>query len=224
MEPTLIPQQPAAAAGDNFRYEQQLYAVGRSAVAGVDEAGRGPLAGPVVAAAVILPPDSETSLWVDSKTLSPKKLLLRRDALLDSGAETAVGIGSVEEIDRINILQASLLAMKRAVANLRRPPDYLLVDGRFPIPVATAQLPLVKGERRSASIAAASIIAKTWRDQLLNELHRQYPQYNFAAHKGYPTREHREAIKRYGPCPAHRRTYKGVKEYVETQPASRSLR
>lgn len=207
--------------GDNFAIERYLYASSWQAVAGTDEAGRGPLAGPVVAAAVILPHRGETSLWVDSKKLSPKKLLLLRSVLMESDAFIGIGVSSVTEIEQINILQASLLAMERAVLNLSTQPDCLLVDGKFPTHMQLPQLPLIKGESRSASIAAASIIAKTHRDQLLCELHEQYPQYNFAQHKGYPTREHRNAIKKYGICPAHRLTFKGVKEYVDTAPAPR---
>jgi ribonuclease HII len=216
-----IPHQFLQATGDNFALEKHLYASSWQTVAGTDEAGRGPLAGPVVAAAVILPRRGETSLWVDSKKLSHKKLLLLRNILIESDAIIGVGVCSVIEIDQLNILQASLLAMERAVLNLSIPPDCLLVDGKFPTHMQLPQLPLIKGESRSASIAAASIIAKTHRDQLLCELHEKYPQYNFAQHKGYPTREHRNAIKKYGICPAHRRTFKGVKEYVDAAPAPR---
>lgn len=130
--------------------------------------------------------------------------------LIRIGAKIGVGIVSPAEIDRINILQASLLAMKQAMEALPVCPDFLLVDGKFPVPVAVAQQPLIKGDSRSASIAAASIVAKETRDRLMEEYHQQYPCYNFRQHKGYPTAAHRQAILEHGPCPIHRRSFKGV--------------
>ncbi|MDP3481252.1 MAG: ribonuclease HII [Desulfoprunum sp.] len=202
---------------DSFHHERILSVKGYRCVAGTDEAGRGPLAGPVVAACIVLPPDCDYSLYRDSKTLTHAKRLQLCSTLITIGASIGVGIVSVEIIDTINILRASLLAMKLAVDDLatRHPtPDFILVDGKFTLPSTIAQEALIKGDSRSASIAAASNIAKVQRDALMDELHVTFPQYNFARNKGYPTREHRLAIARYGPCPAHRRTFRGVKEFV----------
>jgi ribonuclease HII len=204
-------------AGDTFFYERHLIDHGFSAVAGVDEAGRGPLAGPVVAGCVVLTADCDYLLYDDSKKLSPRKRLDLYKVLLDSPAAVGVGIATAAEIDEINILQASLLAMKRAVnecfiqANVQ--PDFLLVDGKFPVPMPLAQQPLIKGESKSASIAASSIIAKVTRDGIMAEYHTKYPEYNFIQHQGYPTKAHRAAIAEYGPCPIHRKTFKGVSQF-----------
>ncbi len=202
---------------DTFFLERSLQQQGFSVVAGLDEVGRGPLAGPVVAAAVILPSTCRHHLFLDSKKLSPKKRQQLFDHLHEIPARIGIGIVSHSTIDKINILQASLLAMKRAVLELIMqgyPPDFLLVDGKFPIPMDIAQQPLIKGEGRSASIAAASIIAKVTRDRMMGELHMQYPHYNFIQNKGYPTREHRLAVREYGISPQHRLSFKGVKEFV----------
>lgn len=201
---------------DNFRYEKNLYSKGFVCVAGVDEVGRGPLAGPVIAACVVLPVDCKPKLFVDSKLISHKRRLELFDHLAEIGA--CIGIGSVSEktIDQINILQASLLAMKRATEKVTSPsPDYLLVDGKFSVPIMLPQETLVKGETRSGSIAAASIAAKVTRDEIMVKLHSQFPHYNFAKNKGYPTREHRDAVAKFGPCPHHRLSFKGVKEHVK---------
>lgn len=205
-------------ADTNFCYEQGLSARGFTYIAGSDEAGRGPLAGPVVAASVILPTDCNPSLFIDSKKLTHRRRVELHQLLIDSNAAIGVGIVSVEKIDQLNILQASLLAMRRSVEDLTsryHAPDYILVDGKFEIPLGTPQQALIKGESRSASIAAASIVAKVTRDGLMDELHEHYPLYNFRKHKGYPTREHREAIASFGPCGIHRRTFRGVKEFVK---------
>ncbi len=180
------------------------------APAGVDEAGRGPLAGPVVAAAVILPPGYSNPDIRDSKKLSPKQRerlypVIRRDAVA-----CAVALATAEEIDGVNILQASLLAMRRAVEALASPPDFLLVDGNRRIPCGISQETLVGGDGRCLSIAAASVLAKVERDRMMGEFDRIYPGYGFAVHKGYPTRDHFEAIRRLGPSPIHRRTFRGV--------------
>lgn len=190
---------------------------GYSVIAGADEVGRGPLAGPVVAAAVILPGKCQHDRFIDSKKLSPKKRQILFDHLYDIPAHIGIGVVSHKTIDTINILQASLLAMKRGVLQLVKqsvPPDFLLIDGKFPIPMDIHQKPLIKGETRSASIAAASIIAKVTRDRLMQELHHQFPQYNFSRNKGYPTKEHRRAVKKYGICPFHRKSFNGVKQFV----------
>lgn len=198
---------------DNFAFERSLYAGGFSRVAGCDEAGRGPLAGPVVAACVVLPITCAHVLFRDSKILTPTRRLELRNHLDDIGAAIGIGIVSEQHIDRINILQAALLAMKLAVLNLPgMAPGYILVDGKFPIPLCAPQKVLVKGESKSASIAAASIVAKVARDRIMESLHHQYPVYNFHRHKGYPTHEHRQAIIAHGPCPVHRMTFRGVRK------------
>ena len=191
-----------------WKYEHAALAEGYSLICGVDEAGRGPLAGPVCAAAVILPVDLEIEGLNDSKKLSDA----RRRALYDVIVEQAVayGIAMVDEktIDEINILQATFLAMRRAVEQLAVTPALALVDGnREPdfseIPVHT----IVKGDSLSANIAAASILAKVTRDRFMEEQDALYPQYGFAVHKGYGTRAHYDALRQYGPCPIHRRTF-----------------
>ena len=202
---------------DTFFLERSLQQQGYSVVAGLDEVGRGPLAGPVVAAAVILPRTCRHHLFLDSKKLSPTKRQQLFDHLHEIPARIGIGIVSHTTIDKINILQASLLAMKRSVHELSiqgYPPDFLLVDGKFPIPMDITQQPLIKGENRSASIAAASIIAKVSRDRMMAELHKQYPHYNFIQNKGYPTREHRLAVRKHGISPQHRLSFKGVREFV----------
>lgn len=206
----LFPPQPG---GDTFFHERRLHEHGLLRVAGVDEAGRGPLAGPVTAACVILPPDSDHSRWKDSKKLTPRRRERLYEELRSSDALIGIGIASAEEIDQLNIHRASLLAMRRAVETCGAHPDYLLVDGLFKVPVNLPQLALIKGESKSASIAAASIIAKVLRDRLMAEYHEQYPQYNFLQHKGYPTKAHRAAIAEHGPSPIHRRSFHGVREF-----------
>jgi len=199
---------------DLLYFERSLWDHGLDPVAGLDEVGRGCLAGPVVAAAVILSPNIHLPGVRDSKVLSSKQrevfnLAIREKAL-------AVSLAQVEsaEIDRINILRASLKAMAQAVDNLDLRPRALLIDGNQPIPHTLPQKTLVKGDQRSLSVAAASIVAKVFRDNLMEDMHRHYPHYNFASNKGYATLEHREAIKLYGCCPIHRKTFKGVREYT----------
>jgi ribonuclease HII len=199
---------------DLWIFEGQAYAQGFRTVAGVDEAGRGPLAGPVVAAAVVLDANHPIAGIDDSKKLTPKKRERLFDELQNQAVAVGVGLAGPDEIDRINILQASLLAMQRAVDDMRLQPDYLLIDGLFTIPSLLPQKPITKGDSRSASIAAASIVAKVTRDRLMQTYHATYPQYGFAGHKGYPTQAHKDAIRRFGCCPIHRRTFKGVYEYL----------
>ena len=208
---------PGFVESDTFAFERRLIEQGRTVVAGVDEAGRGPLAGPVVAACVILPGDCDFTIFKDSKKLSAKARQRLFVELTRIEALIGVGIVSPAEIDRINILQASLLAMKQAMEALPVSPDFLLVDGKFPVPVSVAQQPLIKGESRSASIAAASIIAKETRDRLMEEYHEKFPVYNFHQHKGYPTVAHRQAIREHGPCPIHRVSFKGVQDFIGEQ-------
>jgi len=190
------------------RFEEEAYQKGYRVIAGIDEAGRGPLAGPVVAAAVILPRGYCNAEITDSKKLSAKKReklygVIKEEAL-------AVGVGVVEplRIDQINILQATLMAMADAVEDLSLSPDYLLVDGLQRIPLDRSQKTVVKGDTLSVSIASASIIAKVSRDQIMEIYHRQFPQYNFLKNKGYGTRQHREAILAHGLSKIHRRSFK----------------
>ncbi|KPK36291.1 MAG: hypothetical protein AMK70_02820 [Nitrospira bacterium SG8_35_1] len=199
---------------DTFFLERCLRQKGYQWVGGLDEVGRGPLAGPVVAACVILAESSDHSVFVDSKTVRPEKRASLYRELQNNGAKIGVGIVSETDIDRLNILQASLLAMKKAVLAMPLQPEFLLVDGTQPIPMTIPQQTLVKGESKSASVAAASIIAKVVRDELMDQYHLQYPQYNFQQNRGYPTLEHRQAIKIHGPCDIHRRSFKCVKEFI----------
>ena len=193
--------------------DDQLRDSGYSLIAGVDEAGRGPLAGPVFAAAVILPPSNGLPDTMDSKKLSPA----RREALYDQILSVAIAshVSSIENqvIDRINILQATLKAMVQAVKNLTDTPEMILVDGGHTPFVDSHSRALKKGDGISQSIGAASILAKVLRDRLMAQYHEKYPQYGFARHKGYGTREHLEAIAEHGPCPIHRRSFAGVKEH-----------
>ncbi len=194
----------------DYELEKQLLSQGYACICGVDEAGRGPLCGPVVAAACILPLDFDLPGLDDSKKLTPKK----RDKLFDLICEHAVAYGiaegSVEEINELNILEADLLAMRRAIASLHTPEgepytaDYALIDGNidrdFPIPAQA----VIKGDARSMSIAAASILAKVTRDRLCEEMDKAYPQYGIAKHKGYGTKAHMDALHEHGPAPIHR--------------------
>lgn len=191
-------------------FEKDARSKGFQAIAGVDEAGRGPLAGPVVAAAVIFPLALPLKLGIkDSKALSAKA---REELVFGIYREAlSIGIGIVwpSEIDAINIHKASLRAMEMAVATLDGP-EFLLIDGTFPIKTDLPQLPVISGDALSVSIAAASIIAKTTRDRIMDGYERLYPGYNFASNKGYGTKEHLEALSKIGPCPIHRRSFRGV--------------
>jgi len=191
---------------DTFVYEQRAFNEGYKAVAGIDEAGRGPLAGPVVAAAVIIRQTDFKERIDDSKKLSASK---RERAFIDIFKRCEVGIGSadVAEIDEVNIFRATILAMKRAVAELENRPDYLLVDGNMDLPLPEACKCLIRGESLSISIACASIVAKVFRDRIMLEMDEIYPQYGFKKHKGYGTREHIEAIRKYGLCRIHRNSF-----------------
>ena len=193
-----------------FALRDRLRADGVLHVAGVDEVGVGPLAGPVVAAAVVLPDDAALPGLDDSKRLSPRQrealdVEIRRQALAFAVAEA-----TAEEIDRSNVLQASLLAMRRAVLALSVAPDHVLVDARTIPGISTAQTAIVGGDALDASIAAASVVAKVHRDGLMRAFDTRYPGYGFARHKGYPTPPHLDALRRLGPCPLHRRSYAPV--------------
>ncbi|RMF85791.1 MAG: ribonuclease HII [Nitrospirae bacterium] len=178
-------------------------------LAGVDEAGRGPLAGPVVAAAVVLPEGVRFPGLDDSKRVAPRARERLYEAITGAARAWAVGQASPAEIDRMNILEAARLAMVRAVAGLGVAPGLVLVDA-MELPLPLPQVALVKGDRRSAAVAAASIVAKVTRDRIMEGYGRTYPGYGFEVHKGYPTRAHKEAVARLGPCPIHRRSFRGV--------------
>jgi len=184
-------------------------------VAGVDEAGRGPLAGPVVAAAVILDDRQPIAGLADSKVLSPRK----RDRLFDEirakSLACCIAEASVEEIDRLNILQATLLAMRRAVDGLRLVPLRVLVDGNQLPALPMTAAAIVAGDAKVPAISAASILAKVYRDRLCLALHRDYPDYGFASHKGYPTAAHLAALRKHGACPVHRRSYAPVRAVLQ---------
>jgi ribonuclease HII len=199
---------------DTYFLERSLKQKGYQSVGGLDEVGRGPLAGPVVAACVVLDEKCDYTDFVDSKIIDAKNRSRLYLELQNNGAKIGVGIVSETDIDRYNILQASLLAMKKAIAALPIQPNFLLVDGNQPIPTTIPQQTLVKGESKSASIAAASIVAKVVRDELMDQYHLQYPEYNFKQNKGYATLEHRLAINIHGPCIIHRQTFKCVKEFI----------
>ena len=190
-----------------WEIEEGLYAQGIMSICGVDEAGRGPLAGPVCAAAVILPAHLEIPGLNDSKKLTDKKRRELFPIIKEQAIAYGIGLASHEEIDEINILQATFLAMQRAIDQLKGKAEFALIDGNrekdFGLPVMT----VVKGDSRSASIAAASILAKVTRDDILEEQAKLYPQYGFEIHKGYGTKAHYEALRTYGPSPIHRMTF-----------------
>ncbi|MBR6513976.1 MAG: ribonuclease HII [Clostridia bacterium] len=191
----------------NWDYENKYFEQGYTWVCGTDEAGRGPLAGPVVAAAVILPEGLMIDGLNDSKKLSEKKREKLYDIIREEAVSFAICEASVEEIDTLNILNASQLAMRRCVEQLVPKPEVVLVDGNIARDFPIIAEPVIKGDALSPSIAAASILAKVTRDKMLVELDAQYPEYNFKKHKGYPTKEHREAVIKYGPSPVHRKTF-----------------
>ena len=199
-------------------FEKRLKGEGYSRVAGIDEAGRGPLAGPVVAAACILPEGALFDKLNDSKQLEPEE----RNKLYDEitsypGLIYGIGIGDVKLIDQINILQATFAAMRRAIEALAFKPDYLLIDGNQ---IPTREFPaeaVIEGDSRSISIAAASIIAKVTRDRMMEQLDMQWPDYGFRQHKGYATPRHLEAIQKWGPCPIHRKSFDPVRCLLATE-------
>ena len=192
-------------------YEREY--AGWGAVCGIDEAGRGPLAGPVVAGAVILPKDEKILYVNDSKKLSEKKREMLYDEIMSRALAVGVGVVGPERIDEINILQATYEAMRMAVAQLKVQPDILLNDAVTIPDLPIRQVPIVKGDAKSVSIAAASIIAKVTRDRLMREYDQIFPEYDFASNKGYGTRSHIEALKALGPAPVHRRTF--IRHFVQ---------
>lgn len=194
-------------------FEQLARQHGYRSIAGIDEAGRGPLAGPVVAAAVVLPESFSLPGLNDSKLLTAAARNRLYPLIWQQALAVGVGVSRADEIDRINILQATLASMMRAVSRLRQPADFLLVDGITPVPLPLAQKTVKKGDSRSLSIAAASVVAKVVRDRIMVAYDRLYPAYGFAGHKGYSSPSHRDAVARHGPCACHRRSFAGVREY-----------
>ena len=193
--------------------------------AGCDEAGRGCLAGPVFAAAVILPPDFKNELLNDSKQLSEKKRYQLRKVIEQEAISCAIGIVSNEEIDKINILNASFLAMHRAIEKLSQKPETLLIDGNRFTPYSTiTHNCIVKGDSKYMSIAAASILAKTYRDDFMNEVAKTYPKYDWTNNKGYPTKTHREAIKKWGITPLHRKSFRLLPEQLSINFLNNSIK
>lgn len=185
-------------------------------VAGVDEAGRGPLAGPVTAAAVILKAGALIEGLKDSKRLSAKSREILFDSITANSISVSVGIIDIDEIDRLNILNASLKAMRLALNKLVAPPDVIYVDGNRTIPgIEIKQYPVIRGDSKIPSIMAASIIAKVTRDRIMVNYSKKHKGYGFERHKGYPTREHLKALKEFGPCPIHRRSFAPVREIIE---------
>jgi len=201
----------------NLDTESKYFALGHRLVGGVDEAGRGPLAGPVVAACVVVGPDfrindADLELIDDSKKLTAKKREHLFGIIKQKALAVAIGVADSQTIDKINILQASFLAMRRAIKALPVTPDYILLDGKFKIPkLSQPQTAIIQGDAKVWSIAAASIIAKVSRDWLITELDKKYPQYEFAKHKGYGTKLHLEKLQEHGPSPIHRFSFAPVR-------------
>ncbi|MBE6750602.1 MAG: ribonuclease HII [Ruminococcaceae bacterium] len=192
----------------DFEIEKEAYNKGFKYVCGVDEAGRGPLAGPVCAAAVILPEGTEIEGLNDSKKLSEKKREALFDVIKEKAIAYSIAFGTLEEIEEFNILEATFIAMNRAINGLEIKADYALIDGnRVPKGIEIPCETVIKGDAKSSSIAAASILAKVTRDRLLMEYDEKYPEYNFKKHKGYGTKEHTDLILKYGPCEIHRMSF-----------------
>jgi ribonuclease HII len=200
--------------GPTEEFERAARLCGYRRIAGIDEAGRGPLAGPVVAAAVVLPVRCRLSGIDDSKQLSEGERARLYAAILEHAVGVGIGSADVGEIDRLNILEATKLAMRRAIDQLAPPPDYLLIDAVTLPGIGIPERPIIKGDSLSLSIAAASIIAKVTRDRLMAEYHDMFPEYDFLSHKGYGTREHLQRLARHGPCSIHRRTFTPVHEAI----------
>ncbi len=196
--------------------EKKLFKQGLNFVAGVDEAGRGPLAGPVVAACVAINKDfefkQEYEVIKDSKKISEKKRELIYDLIISEFIHVGIGVASSEEIDKINILQATFLAMQRAVQGIQSNLDFVMIDGKFIVPdLEIEQKSIVKGDENIFLIGAASIIAKVTRDRIMQKMHLKYPEYEFIKHKGYGTKKHLEKIKKFGACPIHRKSFAPLK-------------
>jgi ribonuclease HII len=200
---------------DPFFFERAAHQRGYRQVAGIDEAGRGPLAGPVVAAAVILPLEFDLPGLTDSKRLSAHQRETLYPLIHSQAVSVGIGLVSAADIDQYNILQATLRSMQLAVGRLGHVADYLLIDGISCIKTSLPQQTLKKGDLRSFSISAASIVAKVVRDRIMCSYDKRYPEYGFARHKGYGSAEHMKAIAAFGPSPLHRKTFRGVKEYLK---------
>ena len=194
-------------APDLWLYEHEAAREGFACICGVDEAGRGPLAGPVCAAAVILPPDIQIEGLNDSKKLTDKKRRALYDVITEQAVSYGIAFADEQEIDEINILQATFLAMRRAFEKLTVAPDIALIDGNRAPGLSCRERTVVHGDALSASVAAASILAKVTRDRLMEEYDAQYPQYGFAVHKGYGTQRHYAALREFGACPIHRQSF-----------------
>ena len=199
---------------DPFKYEKELRKNGIKLIAGVDEVGRGPLVGPVVTACVILPEEFNLEGLTDSKKLSEKKRNFFYDEIKRQAISIGIGIVSNEEIDKINIYEATKVAMKQAISNCDVKPEHVLIDA-MKLDLDIPSTSIIKGDLLSISISAASVIAKVTRDRMMYELDKKYPMYDFKSNKGYPTKKHMEAIKEYGIIPEHRKSYGPVKEYLE---------
>ncbi|NKB82529.1 MAG: ribonuclease HII [Nitrospirales bacterium] len=198
--------------GPTWFFEEEARACGYRRVAGLDEAGRGPLAGPVVGAVVILPRHGEWPYLDDSKTVDPTVRDMLFEEITDRAIDWAIGLATEREIDALNILEATKLAWRRAVASLSCPPDFLLIDAALLPALRIPQRSVVKGDQLSFSIAAASILAKVHRDRVMHDYHQQYPSYQFHVHKGYPTPQHLRLLEQFGPCPAHRYSFRPVRD------------
>lgn len=199
---------------DLLKYEKELYKKGYKLIAGTDEVGRGPLVGPVVAAAVILPKNYELKGLTDSKKLSEKKRNIFYDIIINDSIAVGIGIVSEEVIDEINILEASRLAMNKALDNLEVKPDYILSDA-MKLEREVEVLPIIHGDALSLTISAASVIAKVTRDRMMEDLGKIYPEYEFERHKGYPTKRHIELVKKYGVLKEYRKTFKPISEILK---------
>ncbi len=196
-------------------FESQAYRRGFTVIAGIDEAGRGPLAGPVVAAAVVLPRGYKNAEVRDSKQLTPRARARLYEIITREALSIGLGVTEPSVIDRVNILRATLMAMREAVTGLFLQPDYLLIDGLHGLDLPMSQETIVRGDSLSLSVACASIIAKVSRDRIMEIYHHQFPQYNFLRNKGYGTREHLEAIRQHGLCKIHRRSFRVSKESLD---------
>ncbi len=201
---------------DNYYFERKLREQGITLVAGVDEVGRGPLVGPVVAACVILPEEFSLEGLTDSKKLSEKKREYFYDEIMRQAVSVGVGIISEKKIDEVNIYEATKLAMKEAISKCNIQPEHILIDA-MPLSIDIPTTSIIKGDFKSITISAASVIAKVTRDRMLDELDKKYPMYDFKDNKGYPTKKHLEAIEEYGIIPEHRRSYGPVRDYLEKQ-------
>lgn len=201
---------------NNLEYENKYYALGKKYIAGVDEVGRGPLAGPVVSASVIMPKDFYLEGITDSKKLSEKKRNEYEKLILENAVAVSIAFIDEKVIDEINIYEASRKAMIEAINNLKVEPDIILVDA-MPLDIKIETESIIKGDEKSFTIACASIVAKQARDRFMDELSLKYPEYGFEKHKGYPTKLHKEALKKYGVLDIHRKTYKPVKEVLNSK-------